>query len=170
MKIQAIGMIETKGLIGAIVGADAMVKSANVEIVGNKYFKVRSGIVTVIVTGDVGAVKSAIEIGANEASKVGTLITSHTIARPDEFVMKMILPKVYEEVKAELKKEKVDKLKEEVIKQEEIAVEKKQEEVKVPQIVELGKSELVEVSKEIIKQDNIEKYKETKKDKKDKKK
>lgn len=139
MKTQSVGLIETKGLIAAMVGADAMTKSANVEIVGNKYYKVKSGIVTIIVTGDVGAVKAAVEIGEQEARKVGTLITSHVIARPDEFVMKMILPKVYEEVKEDIKKKDKKETKEETkeVKEEskEDNTESKKEDIEQEEIV-----------------------------------
>ena len=74
------GMIETKGLIGAIEAADAMVKSANVQLVGKE--QVGGGLVTVMVRGDVGAVKAATDAGAAAAEKVGELISVHVIARP----------------------------------------------------------------------------------------
>ncbi len=76
----ALGMIETKGLVGAIEAADAMVKSANVQLVGR--VQVGGGLVTVMVRGDVGAVKSATEAGASAAEKVGELIAVHVIPRP----------------------------------------------------------------------------------------
>jgi len=76
----ALGMIETKGLVGAIEAADAMVKSANVQLVGKE--QVGGGLVTVMVRGDVGAVKSATDAGAAAAEKVGELISVHVIARP----------------------------------------------------------------------------------------
>lgn len=76
----ALGMIETKGLVGAIEAADAMVKSANVQLVGR--VQVGGGLVTVMVRGDVGAVKSATEAGASAAEKVGELISVHVIPRP----------------------------------------------------------------------------------------
>lgn len=151
MNIQAIGLIETKGLIAAIVGADAMTKSANVEIVGNKYYKVKSGIVTVIVTGDVGAVKAAVEVGAEAAKKAGTLITSHAIARPDEFVMKMILPKVYEEVKEDLKKKDKQEVKEKTSQIENNKKDKKEDKLEKEHKV----VELVEVKNEQVKVDEI---------------
>lgn len=87
---EALGMIETKGLIAAIEAADAMVKAANVELVG--YEKIGSGLVTVMVRGDVGAVKAATEAGAAAAGKVGEVISSHVIPRPHTDVEK-ILPK-----------------------------------------------------------------------------
>ena len=76
----ALGMIETKGLVGAIEAADAMVKSANVQLVGKE--QVGGGLVTVMVRGDVGAVKSATDAGAAAAEKVGELISVHVIPRP----------------------------------------------------------------------------------------
>ena len=76
----ALGMIETKGLVGAIEAADAMVKSANVQLVGKE--QVGGGLVTVMVRGDVGAVKSATDAGAAAAEKVGELVSVHVIPRP----------------------------------------------------------------------------------------
>ncbi|AOR23561.1 BMC domain-containing protein [Clostridium taeniosporum] len=76
----ALGMVETKGLIGAIEAADAMVKSANVTLVG--YEKIGSGLVTVMVRGDVGAVKAATDAGAAAAQKVGEVVSIHVIPRP----------------------------------------------------------------------------------------
>ena len=80
MNTNALGMIETKGLVGAIEAADAMVKSANVQLVGKE--QVGGGLVTVMVRGDVGAVKAATDAGAAAAEKVGELISVHVIARP----------------------------------------------------------------------------------------
>ncbi len=76
----ALGMVETRGLVGAIEAADAMVKSANVQLVGKE--QVGGGLVTVMVRGDVGAVKSATDAGAAAAEKVGELISVHVIPRP----------------------------------------------------------------------------------------
>lgn len=76
----ALGMVETKGLVGAIEGADAMSKAANVELLG--YEKIGSGLVTVMVRGDVGAVKAAVEAGAAAVKKVGELVSVHVIPRP----------------------------------------------------------------------------------------
>jgi len=87
---EALGMIETKGLVGAIEAADAMTKSANVTLMG--YEKIGSGLVTVMVRGDVGAVKAATDAGAAAAEKVGELISVHVIPRPHTDVEK-ILPK-----------------------------------------------------------------------------
>ena len=90
MDTNSLGMIETKGLIGAIEAADAMVKSANVTLVGKE--QVGGGLVTVMVRGDVGAVKAATDAGAAAAEKVGELISVHVIARPHTEV-DTILPK-----------------------------------------------------------------------------
>lgn len=80
MKYDALGMIETKGLVGAIEAADAMVKAANVYLVGKEH--VGGGLVTVMVRGDVGAVKAAVDAGAAAAQRVGELISVHVIPRP----------------------------------------------------------------------------------------
>ena len=87
---EALGMIETKGLVGAIEAADAMTKSANVTLMG--YEKIGSGLVTVMVRGDVGAVKAAVDAGACAAQKVGEIVAQHVIPRPHTDVEK-ILPK-----------------------------------------------------------------------------
>lgn len=91
MKGEALGMVETKGLVGAIEAADAMVKAANVILVG--YEKIGSGLVTVMVRGDVGATKAATDAGAAAAAKVGELVSVHVIPRPHTDVEK-ILPKL----------------------------------------------------------------------------
>ena len=75
------GFIETKGLVAAIEAADAMAKAANVEIVGRKI--IGGGLVTVIIEGDVGAVKAAVDAGAAAAQKIGELVSVHVIARPN---------------------------------------------------------------------------------------
>lgn len=85
----ALGMIETKGLVGAIEAADAMVKAANVSLVGKE--QIGSGLVTVMVRGDVGAVKAATDAGASAAERVGELIAVHVIPRPHTEV-DVILP------------------------------------------------------------------------------
>jgi microcompartment protein CcmL/EutN len=84
----ALGMIETKGLIGAVEAADAMVKAANVKLVGTE--KIGSGLVTVMVRGDVGAVKAATDAGSAAAEKVGEVVSVHVIPRPHTDVDKMI--------------------------------------------------------------------------------
>ncbi len=85
----ALGMVETRGLIGAIEAADAMVKAANVKLIGSEY--VGGGYVTVMVRGDVGAVKAATDAGAAAAKRVGELVSVHVIPRPHEEV-EMVLP------------------------------------------------------------------------------
>lgn len=87
--LQALGMIETKGLVGSIEAADAMVKAANVSLIGKVH--VGGGLVTVMVRGDVGAVKAATDAGAAAASKVGELVSVHVIPRPHNDV-EFILP------------------------------------------------------------------------------
>jgi ethanolamine utilization protein EutM len=86
----ALGMIETKGLVASIEAADAMVKAANVHLIGKEF--VGGGLVTVMVRGDVGAVKAATDAGAAAAQRVGELISVHVIPRPHGDV-EMILPK-----------------------------------------------------------------------------
>ena len=80
MALEALGMVETRGLVAAIEAADAMVKAANVQLVGTE--RIGSGLVTVMVRGDVGAVKSAVEAGSNSASRLGELVATHVIPRP----------------------------------------------------------------------------------------
>ena len=89
--MEALGMIETKGLVGAIEAADAMVKAANVYLIGKEH--VGGGLVTVMVRGDVGAVKAAVEAGGAAAKRVGELVSVHVIPRPHGDVEE-ILPKV----------------------------------------------------------------------------
>ena len=91
MAQEALGMVETRGLVAAIEAADAMCKAANVALVGTE--KIGSGLVTVMVRGDVGAVKSAVEAGADSAGRLGELVATHVIPRPHTDV-EMILPKV----------------------------------------------------------------------------
>jgi ethanolamine utilization protein EutM len=88
--LEALGMIETQGLVGAVEAVDAMVKAANVQLVGKKI--TGGGLVMVLVQGDVGAVKAAVDAGAAAAGRVGAVISAHVIARPDDGVSK-ILPK-----------------------------------------------------------------------------
>lgn len=84
----ALGMIETKGLVGAIEAADAMTKAASVELCG--YEKIGSGLVTVMVCGDVGAVKAAVEAGAAAACNVGEVVSTHVIPRPHTSVAELL--------------------------------------------------------------------------------
>lgn len=93
-KTEALGLIETKGLVGSIEAADAMVKAANVYLIGREL--VGGGLVTVMVRGDVGAVKAATDAGAAAAQRVGELISVHVIPRPHNDV-EMILPSVKKE-------------------------------------------------------------------------
>ncbi len=97
MSKEALGMVETKGYIGAIEAADAMVKAANVVLVGKE--NIGSAMVTVMVRGDVGAVKASVEAGAEAAKRVGELIGQHIIPRPHEDIEK-ILPKETTPVKS----------------------------------------------------------------------
>ncbi len=90
MSLEALGMVETKGFVGAVEAADAMVKAANVELIGKEY--VGAGYVTIFVRGDVGAVKAATDAGAAAARRVGELISVHVIPRPHSEVEKC-LPK-----------------------------------------------------------------------------
>ena len=91
MAQEALGMVETRGLTAAIEAADSMCKAANVVLVGTE--KIGSGLVTVMVRGDVGAVKSSVEAGAANAAKLGELVATHVIPRPHNDVEK-ILPTV----------------------------------------------------------------------------
>ncbi len=91
MSLEALGMIETRGLVGAIEAADAMVKTAKVVLIGKE--KIGGGFVTVMVRGDTGSVKAATDAGASAAEKVGELVSVHVIPRPHADV-EMILPKV----------------------------------------------------------------------------
>lgn len=87
----ALGMVETKGVVGAIEAADAMVKAANVSLIGK--VKVGGGLVTVMVRGDVGAVKASVDAGAAAAERVGELMSCHVIPRPHQ-ELEQILPKL----------------------------------------------------------------------------
>lgn len=88
MALEALGMIETRGLIGAIEAADAMVKAASVTLEGME--KIGSGLVTIMVRGDVGAVKAAVEAGNAAACNVGEVVSTHVIPRPHASVDTMI--------------------------------------------------------------------------------
>ncbi|ADX25405.1 MULTISPECIES: ethanolamine utilization microcompartment protein EutM [Streptococcus] len=90
MHSEALGMVETKGLVGSIEAADAMVKAANVTLIGKEH--VGGGLVTVLVRGDVGAVKAATDAGAAAAQRIGELVSVHVIPRPHTEV-ETILPK-----------------------------------------------------------------------------
>jgi ethanolamine utilization protein EutM len=88
MSMEALGMVETKGLVGSIEAADAMVKAANVVLIGKEY--IGAGYVTVLVRGDVGAVKAATDAGAAAARRVGELVSVHVIPRPHQEVEKVL--------------------------------------------------------------------------------
>lgn len=85
---KALGMIETRGLVAATEAADAMLKAANVELIGTE--KIGSGLVTVMVSGDVGAVKAAVEAGEIVASRLGEVVATHVIPRPHSDVVKIL--------------------------------------------------------------------------------
>ena len=88
MALEALGMVETRGLTAAIEAADSMVKAAQVTLVGTE--KIGSGLVTVMVRGDVGAVKAAVEAGAANAARLGELVATHVIPRPHGDVEKIL--------------------------------------------------------------------------------
>ena len=88
---EALGMVETRGLVAAIEASDAMVKAADVTLVGTE--KIGSGLVTVMVRGDVGAVKAATDVGAQAAGRLGELVAVHVIPRPHGDI-ESILPKI----------------------------------------------------------------------------
>lgn len=131
--MQALGMIETKGLIAAIEAVDAMTKAANVMLMGKE--KVGSGIITVMITGDIGAVKAAVDAGAAAAEQVGHLVGVHVIPRPHdeienilkkEVVEKEVVEETIEEVVEEIIEVIPDIVSEEIV---EVIEEKVQEEV-----------------------------------------
>ena len=99
----ALGMIETRGLVAAIEAADAMVKAAKVKLIGRQ--KVKGGLVAVMVAGDVGAVKAAVDAGAAACKQVGEMVSTHVIPRPHGDI-EAIIPKSHEEKKAPVEKKK----------------------------------------------------------------
>lgn len=108
----ALGLIETKGLIGAIEAADAMVKAANVKLVSKE--KITAALVTIKVVGEVAAVKAAVDAGAAAAQRVGQLVAAHVIPRPDDQIECLISDIPLEETKEEVQP-KVKKVKEKVV-------------------------------------------------------
>lgn len=166
--MKALGMIETIGMVGAIEALDAALKTADVDILNGHIIK--GGIVTVEIVGDVGAIKVAVEAGAEAAKRLGVFVGSHVIARPDEMVFKMIEEdgmvqqnkedekvsnEVIEEIKDEVKEIKV----EEII---EVEVEPKTEEVietiETKEVIEIvteteEKEPKIQEIKEIIKEE-----------------
>ncbi len=104
---QALGLIETHGLVGAIEAADAMVKAARVKFLGRE--KVKGGLVAVMVAGDVGAVKAAVDAGAAACKRVGKLVSAHVIPRPHDDIDGMIPACPAPETKPERKKKPLPK-------------------------------------------------------------
>jgi ethanolamine utilization protein EutM len=104
MSNKALGMIETRGLIASIEAADAMVKAANVTLIGKE--KITAGLVTVMVVGETAAVKSAVDAGAAAARRVGELVSVHVIPRPDD-QMNNIISSIEEVARKEVKEQKV---------------------------------------------------------------
>ncbi len=88
MAQEALGMVETRGLVAAVEAADAMVKAAEVVLIGTE--KIGSGLVSVMVRGDVGAVKAAVEVGGQNAARLGELVATHVIPRPHNDVEKIL--------------------------------------------------------------------------------
>ncbi|OYT15706.1 MAG: ethanolamine utilization protein EutM [Bacteroidetes bacterium 4572_77] len=99
----ALGMVETMGYVGSVEAADAMVKAANVKLIGTE--KIGSGYVTIFVRGDVGAVKAAVDAGAEAAKRVGELVSVHVIPRP-HIEVESILPKLGGDTKKQTKPSK----------------------------------------------------------------
>lgn len=88
VKLEALGMIETRGLTAAIEAADTMLKAADVKVLGTE--KIGSGLISVIIQGDVGAVKAAVEAGAESAQRLGEIVAVHVIPRPSQEVKKVL--------------------------------------------------------------------------------
>lgn len=167
--MKALGMIETIGLVGAIEALDAALKTADVEILNRHIIK--GGIVTVEIVGDVGAIKVAVEAGAEAAKRLGVFVGSHVIARPDEMVFKMIEQDsvVHHEEETENKsQESIDEKKpcEIVEKIETIEVVEIKEDEKSEEVVEIITT--TEKVEEIPKIQEVEKVKENKTEKTEK--
>jgi len=130
MADRALGMIETRGLIASIEAADAMVKAANVQLIGKE--KVQGGLVTILVVGETAAVKSAVDAGAAAAQRVGELVSTHIIPRPDEQIDEMIKGVTTIERKPRKQEEEIipQKKPERVVKQREIKAKESYEEVR----------------------------------------
>ena len=133
MADRALGMVETRGLIASIEAADAMVKAARVQLVGKE--KIQGGLVTILVTGETAAVKSAVDAGAAAAQRVGELVSTHIIPRPDEQVDDMIGEIIPAERKPRKQEEEIiPKIESEhIVKRKEIKEEEIFEEVKTVQ-------------------------------------
>jgi ethanolamine utilization protein EutM len=121
---RALGMIETRGLVGSIVAADEMLKSADVRLI--KQEKIDAALVTVLVQGDVSAVQAAVEAGKIAAARVGELVSAHVIPHPDEDVNEVLL-KDEKKVKIEKKKQEAVTNPTESVKETKAATKKKQE-------------------------------------------
>lgn len=120
--MQALGMIETKGLIGAIEAADAMTKAANVTLIGKE--KVGSGLITVMITGDIGAVKAAVDAGAAAAEQVGHLMGVHVIPRPHDEIENILKKEIVEiEIEETPTIEDLEVVKEEIVQETEEVIE-----------------------------------------------
>jgi len=130
MADRALGMIETRGLIASIEAADAMVKAAKVQLIGKE--KIQGGLVTILVVGETAAVKSAIDAGAAAAQRVGELVSTHIIPRPDDQIDEMIRGVTTVEIKPRKQEEEIvlEKKPERVAKQKEIKAKESFEEVK----------------------------------------
>jgi microcompartment protein CcmL/EutN len=160
--MQALGLIETKGLLAAVEAADTMVKSADVSIIEKTY--VGGGLVTIVVTGDVGAVKAAIEAGVAAVKKLDqeSLVSEHVIPRPHEELESIIGPKVSVEVlEVPSSDEKVEEIqeiqeteKEEI--QEDEEVEEIQETEEIEDALEIDLDELHKVSLENLHKDDVD--------------
>ena len=157
----ALGMIETKGLVAAIEAADAMLKSANVSLMG--YEKIGHGLVTVMVRGDVGAVKAAVDSGAAAAKNIGEVVSVHVIARPDNSIPKTFQKEEIEKTQEVKKEEKVKEVAKEVakeVKEEKPTKEEKSEKQEKPAKVEKATEEKAASTSE----DEIEKKSEKQED------
>jgi ethanolamine utilization protein EutM len=121
---RALGMIETRGLVGSIVAADEMLKSADVRLI--KQEKIDAALVTVLVQGDVSAVQAAVEAGKIAAARVGELVSAHVIPHPDEDVNEVLL-KDEKKVEIEKKKQEAETKPTETVKETKAATKKKQE-------------------------------------------
>jgi microcompartment protein CcmL/EutN len=136
MSDRALGMIETRGLIASIEAADAMVKAARVQLVGKE--KIQGGLVTILIVGETAAVKSAVDAGAAAAKRVGELVSTHIIPRPDDQIDDMIgevKPVERKQHKEEVEELIPEKKPERVVKQKEIKEKESFEEVKPVQKV-----------------------------------
>jgi microcompartment protein CcmL/EutN len=142
---RALGLVETRGLVASIEAADAMLKASNVTLIGKE--KVKAGLVTIAVVGDVAAVKSSVDAGAAAAQRVGELVSVHIIPKPDDQIAG-ILPLEKEE---EPKKPSPPKSKKIVVQQKEITEKKVEESEEVPEEEKIEKEEISSGATETIK-------------------